>query len=64
MYRVVRAIPISLMTLAHSGTRMYCERFDLVHRREAARPMRFGRLTMRNSGSSFYGEMEPPEPLG
>jgi putative transposase len=38
IYRVVKAIPISLMTLAHSGTRMYCERFDLVHRREAARP--------------------------
>lgn len=38
VYRVVKAIPISLMTLAHSGTRMYCERFDLVHRREAARP--------------------------
>ena len=38
VYRVVKAIPISLMTLAHSGGRMYCERFDLVHRREAARP--------------------------
>ena len=38
VYRVVKAIPISLMTLAYSGTRMYCERFDLVHRREAARP--------------------------
>jgi putative transposase len=38
VYRVVKGIPISLMTLAHGGSRMYCERFDLVHRREAARP--------------------------
>ena len=30
VYRVVKAIPISLMTLAHSGSRMYCGRFDLV----------------------------------
>jgi putative transposase len=37
VYRV-KAIPISLMTLAHSGSRIYCEQFDLVHRREAARP--------------------------
>jgi putative transposase len=34
---VVKAIPLSLMTLAHSGSRTYCERFDLVHRREAAK---------------------------
>lgn len=37
IYRVVKAIPIGLMTLAHSGSRIYSERFDLVHRREAAR---------------------------
>ena len=37
VHRVVQAIPVSLMTLAHSGSRVYCERFDLVHRREAAK---------------------------
>lgn len=36
--RAVKAIPISLMTLAHSGSRAYSERFDLIHRREASRP--------------------------
>ena len=38
VYRVVKAIPISLMTLSRGRSRMYCERFDLAHRREAARP--------------------------
>jgi len=36
--RAVKTIPISLMTLAHSGSRAYSERFDLIHRREASRP--------------------------
>ncbi|WP_419806672.1 hypothetical protein [Terriglobus sp.] len=37
VHRVVQAIPVSLMTLAHSGSRIYCERFNLIHRREAAK---------------------------
>lgn len=36
--RAVKAIPGSLMTLAHSGSRAYSERFDLIYRREASRP--------------------------
>jgi putative transposase len=38
VYRVVRAMPASLLTLAHQGRRVYSERFDLVHRREASKP--------------------------
>ena len=36
--RAVKAIPASLMTLAHSGSRAYSERFDLIYRREASKP--------------------------
>jgi putative transposase len=38
VYAVVRKIDPSLVTLAHEGTRAYCESFDLVHRREAEAP--------------------------
>ena len=37
VYRVVRAMPASLLTLAHQGSRVYSESFDLVHRREASK---------------------------
>jgi len=36
VYRVVRAMPVSLLTLAHQSSRVYSETFDLVHRREAS----------------------------
>ena len=35
---LVRQLPASLLTLAHQGTKAYSESFDLVHRREAAKP--------------------------
>ena len=35
---VVLQLPKSLLTLAHHGVKAYCESFDLVHRREAAKP--------------------------
>lgn len=35
---LVRALPPSLMTLAHQGSKAYQEQFDLVHRREAGGP--------------------------
>ena len=38
VYALVRALPNSLMVLAHQGTRAYSESFDLMHRREASRP--------------------------
>ena len=38
VWRIVRSLPAGLMTLAHRGTRAYCESFELVHRREASRP--------------------------
>ena len=38
VYRVVRAMPVSLLTFAHQGSRVYSETFDLVHRREASKP--------------------------
>ena len=38
VYRTVRALPAGLLTLAHQGSRVYSESFDLVHRREASRP--------------------------
>jgi putative transposase len=38
VYRVVRELPESLLTLAHKGNRAYSESFDLVHRREASKP--------------------------
>jgi putative transposase len=38
VYRVVRAMPASILTLAHQGSRVYSESFDLVHRREASKP--------------------------
>jgi putative transposase len=38
VYAVVRKIDPALVTLAHEGTKAYCESFDLVHRREADAP--------------------------
>jgi putative transposase len=38
VYALVRALPNSLMVLAHQGTRAYSENFDMVHRREASKP--------------------------
>lgn len=38
VYGVVRALPADLTTLAHEGTRAYTQRYDLLHRREAAGP--------------------------
>ena len=38
VYDVVRKIDPALVTLAHEGTKAYCDAFDLVHRREAEAP--------------------------
>jgi putative transposase len=38
IYDIVQQLPADLLTLAHQGTKAYCEAFDLVHRREAACP--------------------------
>ena len=38
VYSIVRGLPADLVTLAHRGTKVYSEAFDLVHRREAAGP--------------------------
>jgi putative transposase len=38
VYAVVRKLDPSLVTLAHEGTKAYCDSFDLVHRREAEAP--------------------------
>jgi putative transposase len=38
VYRIVRAIPSSLLALAHEGSKVYGESYDLVHRREALEP--------------------------
>jgi putative transposase len=38
VYRIVRGLPADLVTLAHEGTKAYCDTFELVHRREAAGP--------------------------
>jgi putative transposase len=35
---LVRKLPASLLMLAHQGSKAYSESFDLVHRREAAKP--------------------------
>ena len=37
VYSLVREVPAGLLTLAHRGSKVYSEGFDLVHRREAAR---------------------------
>jgi putative transposase len=38
VYGIVRALPADLITLAHEGTKAYTQRYDLLHRREAAGP--------------------------
>ena len=38
VYRIIRNLPKDLMTLAHKGTRVYSNVFDLIHRREVERP--------------------------
>jgi putative transposase len=38
VYRIVRELPADLVTLAHKGTKVYCDTFELIHRREAAGP--------------------------
>jgi putative transposase len=37
VYRVVQQLPAALVTLAHDGTKVYADRFELLYRREAAR---------------------------
>jgi putative transposase len=37
VYRVIRQLPAGLVTLAHDGTKVYADRFELLYRREAAR---------------------------
>lgn len=38
VHAITRAMDPALMTLAHQGAKAYSHRFDLLHRREAARP--------------------------
>jgi putative transposase len=38
VYDVIRRLPTALVTLAHEGTKVYADRFELLYRREAARP--------------------------
>jgi len=38
VFYVVRSLPADLVTLAHQGTKVYSETFELVHRREAVGP--------------------------
>lgn len=38
VYRIVRKLPSSLLTLAHHGAKAYSESYDLIHRREAPKP--------------------------
>jgi putative transposase len=38
VYGVVRALDPALVTLAHAGTKVYSETYDLLQRREASRP--------------------------
>jgi putative transposase len=38
VYAVIRRIDPSLTTMAHEGTKAYCEAFDMIHRREAKAP--------------------------
>jgi putative transposase len=38
VYDIVRNLPADLLTLAHQGSKAYSDAFELVHRREAARP--------------------------
>lgn len=38
VYRIVRELPADLVTLAHKGTKIYSDTFELIHRREASGP--------------------------
>ena len=38
VYAIVRGLDPALVTLAHEGSKAYCERFDLLYRRETGRP--------------------------
>jgi putative transposase len=38
VYRVMQQLPAALVTLAHEGTKAYADRFELLYRRDAARP--------------------------
>jgi putative transposase len=38
VFNIVRSLPADLVTLAHEGTKAYSDKFELVHRREAAGP--------------------------
>jgi putative transposase len=37
IYRIIRKLPADLVTLAHEGTKVYSDSFELIHRREADR---------------------------
>ena len=38
IYKIVKSLPISMMTLAHEGDKIYEDIFDLLYRREATNP--------------------------
>ncbi|SPE43295.1 transposase (fragment) [Candidatus Sulfopaludibacter sp. SbA3] len=38
VYDIVHTLPADLVTLAHDGTKVYSETFELIHRHEAERP--------------------------
>jgi putative transposase len=38
VYRIVKSIDPALLTLAHEGPKVYSEKYELIHRREAERP--------------------------
>ena len=37
VYRVIQQLPAALVTLAHDGSKVYADRFELLYRREATR---------------------------
>jgi putative transposase len=37
VYRVIQQLPAALVTLAHDGSKVYADRFELLYRREASR---------------------------
>jgi len=38
VHQIIRQLPAALVTLAHGGTKVYADRFELLYRREASRP--------------------------
>ncbi len=60
VYDLIRELPDSLRVLAHRGSRVYAELYDLVHRREASKPNAIWQIDHAQLDIQLIRESGPP----